>query len=1587
MVDIERRLMRISLPKAFRDDFLSGAEIRQIQEALRGEEQEKNLVVDLSDCEWVDPLPIIALLTELTMWRSRNPSACLTLDLGVYGTADHSKRQARLRKFLLVHGFLDALARHARANFRFDRDASNQPTDYRCERTEEIQALSSTVRSQSISLSYESAEFIPVDVLTFIAADSVQTKVIGSFVDKLVRSADRNLFYQRPSVRPSRDTTLQRMRHVLLELVRNAWEHAYINAADLRGAVAVFARLRHPHHNSQPTVFGSDDHPGSHAESLHCPEIQPIQDRAEGLQIELFVCDVGRGLTADFSKWLRIPHLQGTEELQHLASMVPGTEEWKYPLRHIDRNLFVAPLSRHDRTSSTIARERGSLTGLQYLGHVLGYHGDVTRLGVGGEWVARSHHKSPSRSSPRYSVQRPDEPVLGTFIHVALLVQQTPSLNDKGWTDVADNKWAEYRTQLLARLAQSTAPLRAWPAIEVLDLREAERSGTLQEPSDLKMQARDAFERFGVAPLVRTRRNFEKNSIYPVLDAWLESNSSAAEVLVICDMSRFQCLMVEHVVKGLRRRYERSEEAPQVLNRKSVLLMSEDFASKLYQVITTDADNSIQVHLSLVEIAPAHAAALLKLHVRVATQLRYLDSKAFWSRIDHLQSKGQPVLLGPVMWAPNVVLPHYLDFSLAAHDSRVASILRRSLRRCIALFPECRTAALDELIEAELHDANKWLVRQAEELATGPRLLVGSVLVSGATVNRQQEPYEFEVKGILHALSAPTTRPQGAHNFGVPSLLGLLWKRQEEPTSGSEVPYVRIPDTPYIARRADSLLPIGRVHVRRDIVGTTPAQMYRTFYVDNLIKLGHWTYGGRHSLIENNAVSVLEGSADTDFGFYSWLAGEIEQIANRCTVIVGYPVQRLAASIARTLEKKLAPEMTSKAVKWLPLHYMPTSDGALVRLSPLTVEQLHGLTSAGADPTHFCFIDVGVASSRTFRHTRRQVRALGVTDVSGFVLQNRTSWPTLLEELERSQGHFEGPNSYWRWGIPVFSAAPSCPLCSGLAGLRQLRQLVETNLADVASTIDAVQSQWAPRDLADVWHEHGLEPETLKRPVKKKMGYTGNSAPGNELLERYELVRDDKARPILWHLVEHECSTTLTSHAIEVAASTHRLSYPLSVATKRDPHSKLTPTAALEVLACTLLLLGKDMSLKQQFEYVSAAVDSMLELNSSTDPVQHPVRLQKLLGLTLIAMMGVRSTAKRAVSDQLLNILAIHDIVDPWWRASLIALTRDTNSGAGVYHHAQTAIKSRLLAENVSKRTSSDQYLSPLARNAIRMGLHEMNYRESWLRLSQLFGRGPAHEGSAMRAVMRARDLERDRGLAASGKFASLVLHLPYQPLFTNARDVVSVLGSLHLLAQFDKDELATLEMSFKRWAQPHPDDELTVNPIDEYHFIVNRAREFLWKRLVRFEAGQRVPSVFAIGTLSNLNWSSRSAVFKISNSLPLCEQLIGLIREVVSNAEKHGIATQDPWKKENGHKSKHWIYAECKATEPSTAFLEMEVRNAFLEDRSKLGERAKLNADFLESIGGRCTSDLVRTHDAYTQYSVKIEIPYLSVFANWVKV
>src|ERR1035437_4920488 len=70
----------------------------------------KDLQLDFSNVQWIDPMPMLALIAELSHCVQSGFISSVRIDLGEWGLAKHSLRSARARKYLALHGYIRCLA-------------------------------------------------------------------------------------------------------------------------------------------------------------------------------------------------------------------------------------------------------------------------------------------------------------------------------------------------------------------------------------------------------------------------------------------------------------------------------------------------------------------------------------------------------------------------------------------------------------------------------------------------------------------------------------------------------------------------------------------------------------------------------------------------------------------------------------------------------------------------------------------------------------------------------------------------------------------------------------------------------------------------------------------------------------------------------------------------------------------------------------------------------------------------------------------------------------------------------------------------------------------------------------------------------------------------------------------------------------------------------------------------------------------------------------------------------------------------------------------------------------------------------------
>ncbi|GHU38461.1 hypothetical protein AGMMS50256_37790 [Betaproteobacteria bacterium] len=912
------------------------------------------------------------------------------------------------RLFLLKHGFLRAMANACpNATFQYESNLKGFPEEFNASTLDRLDlAIAQSVNQRT--LHYGTEPICPP--MLFSSGSEANTT---NFVDKAIRTMDAKLFSGRASGFLQRDSTLVRVRQVVTEIVTNAAEHAYDEVES--GPIALYARLRrHNDHLSKRRATGqgvvADRLPDNHSFETadDCPAIDHLQNVTPGKYLELFICDIGHGVFHHVADWEKYGNKKVKKQV-NTARKSTGSHYYQTLIAL----LCSSPVSSHLRNSSGDTSYRSNVTGLLHVNTVLGIREDRSRIFVSPAWNAGPHPRPPdfNGGGDKRIITVPHkeggQATDGSFFHFAIAISHA-DLPIDGWLaprspTVMGLPWYQPQDAFRDGDDQDTPPLPT-----VFDLADRLTNGrTPQERSQPAIV--DDFKKYltgqGNVAVIRLSRNFRKNLTDAIVSRWLDLCSECpAQTLAFCDLSRAQGVLFEEHLKTLqlwKEKYPNIDLAKPPF----ILILTEDLLARML-VIEKDQDDR---YFKFAQGGSPERALLL----RLIRTLRHFDSDRFWEGVSKLKMR---LLLPHVRWTTDnknseeTHLPYYLDYSLAAQNRDLAKIVRRALRRLLAAFPGHHHIAIDDLIEPDLADAARWMQKPLKT-EKAPDLFVISSVVTGSTVERElrYRGTPSAVAACFLVLSSPAIHKKEP-NFKYFS--AMEWN-PALPTTEQEDEYEweREPGTPFVrpfvgheSSRSYLTQPLARNLEDRSL--PSAAETYEEWHREQLLKTGHWIFGRRHGLVEINHLGALQMFADSAKGFYEWLLHELQtQTEKISNPILTYSPGRLNAVMVRHLFKmrdaKGNPCLDSETWQVVPINFLPDIGDGLKRLTQITsnhIENCKGFVGG----TVF-FLDIGYVGNRTFRHTRRQILALGAKQVIGFGLLNRTSSPALPSEAGSSE--------------------------------------------------------------------------------------------------------------------------------------------------------------------------------------------------------------------------------------------------------------------------------------------------------------------------------------------------------------------------------------------------------------------------------------------------------------------------------------------------------------------------------------------------------------------------------------------------------
>ena len=1351
----------IKIPSDFRDAWFASDFGKEIQEKFLC--RDKCVEIDFSSCAWIDPIPMLALLCHVKRWAALFEAPELWINLGTVAASGVNDESARARLFVVEHGFHKSFAEACkRVVFTYESGLDGVETKFSADAVEDL--TNAIRKSSSVHLYYaERSAFPPQGIQSPYDGPKV-----SEFVDSMVQTVDDNIFRGRRSEFQHRDSTLVRFRQVATEIIGNACEHAY--ATDNPGPVYAYARIRR--HNDHIRIHPSTEARSDVESKEMAPLIHHIHEVTGNRYLELFVCDIGKGLTADAADWYERTSIdQIRNEFPNPLSELP-----KFPLRKLMSMVFRLPVSRHKRNIETAAVYRSNVTGLGHVNTVLSQHSDRSRIFVFPEWTAGKHprpenYNGGSSDGSFALVESAEIAPSGSFFHFAIDLTASDLALESCWLKPADNQ-GDLPHGEFYKLRKSFKPGSSSGFSRVFDLRQHLEGNREKKPAtdaEVDRLWTDYNTESGSMFIVRMSRDFRKNLTDRILERWVRdvTPNSSPVTLAFCDLSQAQAILLkDHLARMTFSRLPRGD-----VSASTVIIIAENLVACALDLRHSTTGN---VSSFVVRAIPPKATEIIP----IIGRLRRHDTETFWRRVSSLCRKVQ-LLIKDVQWVQQsssssaIRLPVYLDYSLAVQDRELAKILRRSLRRALSAFPELEVHAVDDLIKPDLDDALRWN-RDAPLSPPKEPLFVLSSIVTGSTIDRAARHLgsPAAVLSAFFAKSVPSVEPRSMY------FSALEWAPL---SSFSLLPterlWERIPGTPLVRPYAESHDKGGKLQrysllrrIPRNLEENKPGrnerpsvtQAYDEWHRDRLLRVGHWSVDRRHGLVEIDHTRALQISAESRQGFYNWLASQLRKVAGDSKVcLLVYPASRLNAILIRHLLKM--PILIE--IEWpaLPINYLPDVGDGLRQIAPLTIEQIH-TTDAARSGGIAVFIDIGFVGNRTFRHTKRQLLALGIKQVIGMGLLNRTSSPALFEEMEDTD-----VECYWRVDIPTLDDERSCPVCKGLGALLTLRERAVTFQPALVSCIDEIQYRWALTEPSLSWWDHGLDPIIFpldsEKKFDKKFGFNlpekqpplpqQTDADGAQTLlisnegeaiaafnaESYYWASDK----VNWNFVHLRTSTQAAAYGIEIARTQAAPDYPWRLARQiaEEVKSKVMASqileavtsgaaVAVEIAACHLLLCGGDLTVASREEGANLVLRYLLELESEVineSQANVAEQLCRLRGLAALAFANLDLCTKRLLLDNVVAALSTVRLVNQ--ETSIALMTIVSNLGReGIRSVAPTnsfeeLVRSRYMNLNASNETRESANI--LIWNYRLIAVAERSLTDQLTDALRFFGAGVSH--------------------------------------------------------------------------------------------------------------------------------------------------------------------------------------------------------------------------------------------------------------------
>lgn len=1175
----------ITLPKEFRNNTW-GTYFGGIQQTLRNTPALKEVIINASNCTWIDPMPILSIIIALYE-LPKNIEKKFYLKSREETSPDHQKVMAFLEK----EGFLICLQESGTQLIVPSKNGDVPYTD--SDRQDYL--------GYQASLKYENSTILPATVKDL--EQIIKHHSLESWISKLLHDLRHRLKLSGPI----ENQIFNKLNLLLKETVENIREHAY--AEGRHKFAGIYIRFRRGlADNSLESSARNDLKSAIEREHQSCPTLKRSAVENINSFIEVFVLDAGIGLSSSYFKHSKAP--------KH-----PFREAWR-------QTIGLGQRGQYSNIKNT------KFGGLYTIGRVL--EDNFLSARDADEWigdelpiVATREEFDANRS---YMITEAETDVTGLGL-IARISWKVAADENTYWFTV-NNHLNRADHPIAAALEEETdIYIKYWNQrfsrfktnpIYIRDDKHPNDDLTLQRKYFKKTAGTNFCLYLPAEELV-------KNEIHRVVSQEFNHLENLSRTLIIGDIPVWETGLYQLALIDAKYPTEF------LLKYDKIILVSKRLTICILTQSKQTFVHSPQEQINFINWSGPgfHPNLSLKNYVE---WLRTHDSLLFWRYLELNNPLNEFFLRSEIDWyqgETTLELQGYLNFSKTLTDTYCVRIYENSLERTLAFSNDngCHYESIDLLTTRLCQYINHLFYNKTAEGAS--KIFLGSVFVSGYSQKASQvmQP-ESAVNNIKLHFFYNTNVAIDRQNLRVMHL--FLW-----PVSGKEWfgdalnknsivenkgKYRRIGATHVIAPSGWKYFPIPRYKLfnkeKRSFIDNftakdvlSPENDFISIYKcpppetysywqgkkNHVLSYGHISYENNHELFKIDFPFIIDESFILGDELAQFLLGEFaialncqkeliihdndalkngvnQYILNEkeyyskhgildCAVVV-YPYHFNTDHAISKLKDYLPKRHHDKIIALFPVTNERSSSAFIP--SPLTIEtiglKIEEFSKRRPDePINVMLFDDSTISGKTRVDINHILYSLGVKNVKTVSIVERTRLPF-------STSYPYKHKAFWRLDIPKFGSTDTCPVCMVIQDINEFGKMLVSDNARLR--LDEWIDTWKKSSPFESRDSKPITPVLLDLPENKRFKKFGIYFNGI----KHEQCGGDANK------IEIVNSLGLSIYIAELHSMTSRDDIVLEYF--KDPH---IPDAAKLEMACTnLLLFGPEFSRVIQQDIIKA---------------------------------------------------------------------------------------------------------------------------------------------------------------------------------------------------------------------------------------------------------------------------------------------------------------------------------------------------------------------------------------------------------------